>query len=294
MALSVRGILARVAQYRPDLDPGRVLFAIQESAREVLRYAPLAREIQAPVAVLSGVNQMAVTPTTGDLLRVIEVRFAPLPQTSTYLGTWDASANNPVLASGGKSGGSPVSPYGFYLCTTAGTTLIDGLSTWDKGDIVYSGGGVWKQWTLENYTTSVEINKPSTDLTFNHPQAMQGYPTRWSQEGGNIRFYPSFKGDMPVEVTLSWTPTGEFDSIPVPDLAQDAIEAGALAFLLELPGDGHNERLAEEKRRRFYAEKNNLRCIAEMGYGGDFFIQAPNFSGTSQRVSPYNSVTWYM
>lgn len=53
-------------------------------------------------------------------------------------GNWDASANSPPLASGMGTPGD------FYIVTTAGTTMLDGISAWAAGDYVYfTSDGIW-------------------------------------------------------------------------------------------------------------------------------------------------------
>lgn len=56
-----------------------------------------------------------------------------------YKGTWNASTNNPALASGVGVKGD------YYVVSTAGTTTIDGISTWYVGDWVVFNGSVWQR-----------------------------------------------------------------------------------------------------------------------------------------------------
>jgi hypothetical protein len=56
-----------------------------------------------------------------------------------YLGTWNASTNNPTLSSGvGIKGG-------YYVVSTAGTTTLDGISLWSVGDWAVFNGTVWQK-----------------------------------------------------------------------------------------------------------------------------------------------------
>lgn len=54
-----------------------------------------------------------------------------------YLGTWNASTNSPTLVS--STGGNG----GYYQVSTAGTTTLDGISSWAVGDFVFFNGSVW-------------------------------------------------------------------------------------------------------------------------------------------------------
>jgi trimeric autotransporter adhesin len=56
-----------------------------------------------------------------------------------YLGTWNASTNNPTLTSGVGTKG------GYYIVSTAGTTTLDGISLWSVGDWAVFNGTVWQK-----------------------------------------------------------------------------------------------------------------------------------------------------
>ena len=56
-----------------------------------------------------------------------------------YQGTWDASMNNPTLTSGVGTKGW------YYIVSVAGTTAIDGLSSWGVGDMINFNGTVWQK-----------------------------------------------------------------------------------------------------------------------------------------------------
>lgn len=57
----------------------------------------------------------------------------------TYLGTWDASANNPSIVSGQGTNGQ------YYKVNTNGTTNIDGISSWVVGDWIIFNGSAWQR-----------------------------------------------------------------------------------------------------------------------------------------------------
>jgi hypothetical protein len=56
-----------------------------------------------------------------------------------YQGTWNASSNAPGLASGLGTLGN------FYIVSTAGSTTIDGNSTWAAGDWILFNGTIWQR-----------------------------------------------------------------------------------------------------------------------------------------------------
>lgn len=56
-----------------------------------------------------------------------------------YKGTWDANTNSPLIASGIGTKGD------YYVVGTAGTTTIDGISTWYVGDWIVFNGTTWQR-----------------------------------------------------------------------------------------------------------------------------------------------------
>jgi hypothetical protein len=65
-----------------------------------------------------------------------------------YQGIWNASTNSPSLASGTGTQGY------VYVVSTAGTTTLDGISSWGIGDwAVFGGAGTWEK--LDGQATEV-------------------------------------------------------------------------------------------------------------------------------------------
>jgi hypothetical protein len=71
-----------------------------------------------------------------------------------------------------------------------------------------------------------------------------------------------------LEVTVSEIPTGEVDTIPLPDEAEDCIVAGALATILMLPGPGQNLQLSKDREVLHNRELGNLKAIALFSQSG--------------------------
>jgi hypothetical protein len=82
-----------------------------------------------------------------------------------YQGTWNASTNTPTLTSGVGTKGY------LYEVSVAGTTTLDGNSTWNVGDFVLFNGTVWQR--IPAQTTGVAsfntrtgaVTLESTDVT---------------------------------------------------------------------------------------------------------------------------------
>lgn len=73
--------------------------------------------------------------------------------TLSYQGTWNASTNTPTITSGVGTNGY------YYVVDVAGTTNIDGISSWDVGDwiIFNSTAGEWQQ-IASGVISNAEIN----------------------------------------------------------------------------------------------------------------------------------------
>lgn len=56
-----------------------------------------------------------------------------------FKGTWNASTNTPTLASGVGTKGD------YFVVSVAGTTTLDGISTWGVGDWATYNGSVWQR-----------------------------------------------------------------------------------------------------------------------------------------------------
>jgi hypothetical protein len=73
-----------------------------------------------------------------------------------YVGLWNASTNTPSLASGVGTKGD------YYVVSVAGSTNLDGISSWGVGDWAVFNGTAWQR--LEGGT---EINGQSLNITGN-------------------------------------------------------------------------------------------------------------------------------
>jgi hypothetical protein len=69
----------------------------------------------------------------------------------TYKGTWNANTNTPTLSDSGGGGAQG----DYYVIDTAGTTTIDGISSWAVGDWIVNNGSVWEKVDNTEQVTSV-------------------------------------------------------------------------------------------------------------------------------------------
>ena len=76
-----------------------------------------------------------------------------------YKGSWNASTNTPTITSGVGTNGN------FYIVTTAGSTTINGISSWAVGDWIIFNGTVWQKVPTTNSVISVNTYTGAVVLT---------------------------------------------------------------------------------------------------------------------------------
>lgn len=78
-----------------------------------------------------------------------KVPSSQLPVSGSYKGTWNAATNTPTITSGVGVNGD------FYKVAVAGSTNIDGTSTWTVGDEVRFNGTIWQRIVSSSAVSSV-------------------------------------------------------------------------------------------------------------------------------------------
>jgi len=89
----------------------------------------------ASVPIAAGVTITYVTDGTNYYRAT--TRVAATTGVLVYQGTWNAATNAPTIVSGTGTRGN------YYVVATAGTTTIDGVSTWNVGDWLVFDGSKW-------------------------------------------------------------------------------------------------------------------------------------------------------
>lgn len=89
---------------------------------------------------------------------------ASLLGATVYKGVWNATTNSPVLVSSAGIAGN------YYIVNVAGTTTLDGISSWNVGDTAIFSGTVWNKITSTAGVTSVAgktgaVTLAASDLT---------------------------------------------------------------------------------------------------------------------------------
>lgn len=69
----------------------------------------------------------------------IQAQINALSGSANFQGTWNANTNTPTITSGTGTKGY------YYIVSVAGTTTIDGISTWNVGDWIVYNGTAWER-----------------------------------------------------------------------------------------------------------------------------------------------------
>jgi hypothetical protein len=120
-----------------------------------------------------------------------------------YKGLWNAATNTPTLVSSVGTQGD------YYVVSVAGTTNLDGVTTWDEGDWAIFNGSVWQLFqdgqdgVFATLTVSGEIAAnggialgDNDKATFGASDDLQIY-----HDGSNSRIYDTGTGDLRIQGT---------------------------------------------------------------------------------------------
>lgn len=247
MALTVRGLLPKIQPMRKDLEEERSIFAIQESVRKVCRQTMLATEKLTNVSAPS--SPVTITPSTGySVNRVSLVRILDQQGNWRVLNEYSEMYinniyNYPDLPLGIPAGYSYLGNAQIRLYPSPSAVAASTIVIGHTYNILVAG-------TTDFTLIGAASNTPGTQFTATGVGTGTGTVTQM------------------LEITISEIPTGEFDTIPLPDEAEDCIVAGALATLMMLPGPGQNLQLSKDREILHNRELGNLKAIAFFGQSG--------------------------
>lgn len=88
---------------------------------------------------LSGSGTISPSDSILSAIQKLNGNIEVLTNATNFQGTWNASANDPTLASGIGTTGD------YYIVSVAGTTTLDGISSWSVNDIVIFGISTWEK-----------------------------------------------------------------------------------------------------------------------------------------------------
>ena len=107
--------------------------------------------------------------------------------------------------------------------------------------------------------------------------------------GMQITLYSAPLADTAFNITYSCIPTGDLGTVELnlsPE-TRDAIVACALSEVLALPGEHQNLFAANQKKDEYERMKAALAALGVLGQGAAAQFQAPAFTPTNGRFSPY-------
>lgn len=104
--------------------------------------------------VLTGFNATTGAVTSSDSILTafgkVQGQINALQGGTVYKGSWNAATNTPTITSSVGVNGN------YYVVTTAGTTTINGISSWAVGDWIIFNGTVWEK--IPNIDSVVSVN----------------------------------------------------------------------------------------------------------------------------------------
>lgn len=169
----------------------------------------------------------------------------------------------------------------------ARTTLeFDVLADTNSVDLAVSNGSVlmahhvlWKADTDTDWTPLAPV---SFDAAFTNQmwEETGSVPYSYSQQGNALLFYGVASVDGTLRVTISYYPTNEIDTAPLPGWARPAVEAAAEALLLNVPGPGKDSRLSAQRERDVKGMVQDLKAKSLFGESGEVAAYVP--------INPYN------
>lgn len=112
-----------------------------------------------------------------------------------YKGTWNASTNTPILASGVGTKGD------YYVVSVAGTTTLDGISNWGVGDWAAFNGTAWQR--VEGGTDVNAVN-----VTFTGSASGPSFETSNLSAGATLANNALTADGTDVNIDLNITPKG--------------------------------------------------------------------------------------
>lgn len=112
----------------------------------------------------------SVNGQTGPAVTLTALSVGALPQAATN--SWNATTNTPTLVSSTIPGSGILA----YTVSVAGTTTLDGISTWNVGDVVYQTGTVWGRIANNPITSTTVVGDGTGGLIAGTPGIQYGAP----------------------------------------------------------------------------------------------------------------------
>lgn len=141
-----------------------------------------------------------------------------------YKGTWNASTNTPALASGVGTKGD------YYVVSVAGSTALDGISTWGVGDWATFNGSVWQR--VEGGADVEAVN-----VTFTGTASGPTYETSNAAAGLTISNNDIVADGTDTNIDIDITPKGTGEvNLPKVDIDGGAIDGTPIGSTTKAAG----------------------------------------------------------
>ena len=145
--------------------------------------------------VTDGVSSSGYNPPSKFEIRAfvddVDARLSSIPGGLTPGGVWNASTNTPALVS------STGTPGAYYIVSVAGTTTLNGVSSWAQGDVALFTSGVWiktqpllTKRASDTGSVSIEFFGGVGDGVTDNSAALDAAVTALGTIGGSITFGP--------------------------------------------------------------------------------------------------------
>ena len=129
----------------------------------------------------------------------VQINALSISGSTVYKGTWNASTNSPTITSGTGTNGN------YYIVSTAGSTTVDGVSTWIVGDwIIFNGTtNVWQKIGYQTVTSVNGITGGAITITTNNiTEVTNLYFTNARAIGSTLIGYTSGAGTITSSDTV--------------------------------------------------------------------------------------------
>ena len=199
---------------------------------------------------------------------------------------------------------APTTRYGFdhftlYRSTNGGSTwsvaspfYAASASVVDNGSLTFVLSAL-PTYATGDYKTMSETNEVFMNDTLPKPDSSFGDPMVWAFDAltSTINLYPpasnAYANGGNLEVTYSYIPRGEIDTVPLPPEAEDGIIYGTLAEAYIFTGPSQNIQLGKMYETKFNNETSNLKSVAIQGNSGRMAIPANPLGG--RRKKPFGA-----
>ena len=150
--------------------------------------------------VLTGYSTLSGTVSASDTILQafgkVQAQLNGLSGSLVYKGSWNASTNNPTIVSSVGTNGN------YYIISVAGTTTIDGISSWAVGDWIVFNGTVWQKIANQSVTSINGFTGTVTLTTTNITEGTNLYYTNARGIGSVLTGYTSGAGTISAADTI--------------------------------------------------------------------------------------------